>query len=225
LKPGNANIVAFVPIIGEMKFIKDINLFLRAIEQVRECKYVKDIVAVSEKDSNLEFACEHGIKGIKRDLDLLGKESTLENTLNYSLREYEKENDIVDAIIFINYLFPFRPEGFFSNLIENYAYTGSDNTIAALKDYRIYWVNEGDEYRAIGNNFKQRSEKTPIFQGLFGLGSIISANFVRKGVLLGENIELIDVMDTKYRLKVSDTNSEEIAGFLLEQERKKKQKG
>lgn len=220
IKPGSANIIAIVPLIGDIKVVGGVNLLQRAIEQIKNCSYIKDIVVVSDQDSIINFVAEFNVKTVKRGNNYLGEGKSIENSMAYALQEYEQKFGITDSVIFVNYLFPFRPKNFFFDLIENYTCSGSDSTIAALKDYNIFWVNEGDGYRPIGKSFKPRSEKTPIYEGLVGLGCITASRFIRKKILLGDNVELLDVQDAKYSLKVSDKYTETVAGFLLQKEKK-----
>lgn len=221
VKPGNARIIAVVPLIGDIKVVGGVNLLQRSIRQIKDCSYIKDIVVVSDKDSILNFVTTFNVKTVKRGPDHIGEGKSIENSMAFALHEYEQKYGITDSVLFVNYLFPFRPENFFSDLIENYAYSGSDSSIAALKDYNIFWVNEGDGYRPVGKSFKPRSEKNPMYQGLIGLGCITTSRFIRKKMLLGDNIELLDVQDAKYSLKVSDEYSETIAGYLLGEKEQK----
>lgn len=218
MQPGNANVVAFIPVIGKVKNIDGINLLNRTISQVKECDYIKDIVVVSERDDVLDFVKEEGIKVVKRGEELLQKGFSVETTLQYALEEYESENKITDAVLFTNYLFPFRPKNFFNNLIYEFLYAGRDSAIAAIKDYRVYWGNQGNGYVPLSQNLDPREERDPLYQGVIGLGCVTLSQFIRSQRLLGDNVELIDVKNFHYTLKVMDSYSEKIAGFLLKEE-------
>jgi len=217
-KPGQLNIIAFVPLIGEIKCVDRTNLLLRTIQQLRQCSYIKDVIVISERDSVLLFAQKEGVKAIKREEKFLARGKSVENTLNFALTEYEKQNPITDAVLFVNYLFPFRPDGFFNALIEQYVYTGSDSTIAAFKNFRLFWFCGERGYQMIGENLKPRSEKNPVYEGLIGLGCITSSRFIRKGMLLGDQVELLNIANQQYTIKVSDPYFQEIARFFLEKE-------
>jgi len=219
-KPGELNVVAFIPIIGEIKMVNGINLLSRTIEQIRSSLYVKDVVVISEEDSVIDFVEEKGVKNIRRGREYLTKGKGLESSLTYALEQYEEKYQTIDAVLFVNYLFPFRPNNFFSDLIEQYAYTGSDSTIAALKNYRVFWVYGEKGYQSIGEDFKPRDEKKPIYEGLVGLGCVTSSRFIRKGALLGERVELLDIKEKKYSIKLEDKDSEEIVKYLIQKEEK-----
>ena len=219
LKPENANIVAFVPLVGDIKIINNENLLVRVIRQIRECPYVKDVVVVSEKDSVLEFAGQLQAKAVKRGRDLLKQGQSIETTLKYAVEQYERRFNIIDAVIFVNYLYPFRPSGFFCDLVEEFCYTDADSTIAARKDYRVYWIKKGDNYESIGDNFLPRDEKQPLFRGVWGLGGISSSQIIRRGQLLGESINLLNLKDDKYTIRAEGAFWEGVTAYLLGRER------
>ena len=215
-KPGQLNVIAFVPLIGQIKTINGINLLSRLIGQLKECSYIKDIVVISEEDEVLEFANAEGAQGIKRGREYLQKGKGLEDTLQFCLAQYEGDNAATDAVLFVDYLFPLRPKNFFSDLIEQYAYSGSESTIAALRNYRVFWIYGEKGYRAVGEDFKPREEKKPIYEGVVGLGCVTSSCFIRKGMLLGEQVELLEIPQAEYAMKAGDKSSDEVIKFLIE---------
>ena len=218
-KPQNANIVAFIPLIGKIKIVNGTNLLERVISQIRECHYIKDIVVMSEKSEILEFAKKLSVKAVKRGLELLTKGKSIETTLQYALSQYESKFDITDAVVFVNYLYPFRPRTFFYEIIEQFVISGVDSTVAACKDYRVYWIKNKGKYVPIGRDFKSRSEKQAIYQGVWGLGVITSSRFIWEGKLLGDNIGLLEIQGDQHTIRVESEFGEKIAGFLLEQEK------
>ena len=218
MRPENAHVVAFLPLIGPPRHLAGRNLLERAIAQVRECPFIDNVCVVSELPEVLAWAEGQGAVPIHRGRELLGEGSSVETSLTYALSEYERRYGASDIVAFANYLYPFRPRNFFSDLLEELASTGVDSTFAATRNYSVFWVQEGGQYRPFGFDFKPKQSKNPIYQGVWGLGGVSAAHVIRSGRLIGETINLVELHDDRQAIQVREGVWAEIAAHLLASE-------
>ena len=118
--------------------------------------------------------------------------------------------------MFANYLFPFRPEGFFDQLIRDLQYKGLDTVFAAYRDYENYWAQNSDgKYVQVGEHLKPMASRQPLYRALYGLGSAVTAATIRSGKMIGERIGILAVDDVFYTLKCIDEKQERLTEIVL----------
>lgn len=214
--PDSMNIIAILPILGSPVFLDDHNLLERCIEQVKRTKYLNKIVVVSENAEVRRIAQKSGISVIDRPRALEDPRVTVEEVLQYALRESEKENYHYDAVLYVNYLYPFRPRNYFDMLIDEFASSGVDSLVPTLKDYQPHWMQSDGKIICADSGFLPREFKTPLHKGLVGLGCISCSEFVRSGKILGDNIALIPLDEQLYSLKATDPFANAVISLAME---------
>ena len=204
MKPENAHVTAICPVLGDLQSHEGQDLLLGLVGQLRSSKFVSSIILLSENPAVGREAEQLGVGFIQRPDFLYSPEKTIEDVLQYALEEIEERGEYPDAILYANYLFPNRPQGFFDQLVEDLQVKGLDTVFAGLPDYDNYWMgSEDDGFQIIGDGMKPRAVKRPLYKALYGLGTVASPSQIRAGTLVGASIGIIAIHDPRFAYKIS----------------------
>ena len=215
LRPEQANIVAVVPVQGELKFdTKSYDLLANTIAQLKRAKYVDNTYLIS---SDAALAKKLGILWIDRDALPQGDSLGIDELLQKSLEFIESHGNFPEALLYVNYDYLDRPESIFDKLITDAQYKGYDTVFPGFIDYGHYWLRNGSgEYNQTDASMKGRSERQPIFRALYGLGCLTSSAFIRSGKLVGEKVGIFPVDGLSHTLRLRDLNAENNPHFISE---------
>lgn len=206
LRPEQANIIAVIPVQGELiPNSSAYNLLEGAVASLKCSEYVKNIYLVTSDTAPAE---QLGTLRIDRDsisnVDLLG----IDELLQMCLEKIESHGDFPEALLYVNYDYLHRPEGLFDKLILDAQYKGCDTVFPGFVDYGHYWLRgEDGDYTQNDASMKGRSERQPVFRALYGLGCVSSATLVRSGKLIGGKVGILPVNDFMYTLRLRDSVS------------------
>ena len=218
LRPENANVAAVLPVLGEVKQVAGRNLLASLIEQMQAARYVSAVYVFSECDAAAEAAHAAGARFIARPPELLSHAKGLEDVLVYALAQIEGGGDYPDAVLYANYLYPFRPPQLFDELIADLRQKGLDTTFAGQSDYLNYWARTADDdFTLIGDSLKTRDHKQPVYRALYGLGCVTAAAVIRARRLVGARVGIRPVDDPLFALKCADARSEQMAALMFQQ--------
>lgn len=204
LRPEQANIIAVIPVQGDLNPSSIAhNLLEGAVAKLKCAEYVKNIYLVA---SDASLAEKLGVIWIDRDgitnVDLLG----IDELLQKCLEKIESLKDFPEALLYVNYDYLHRPEGLFDELIMDAQFKGYDTVFPGFVDYGYYWIRgEDGEYAQADTSMKGRSERKPVFRALYGLGCITSSTLVRSGKLIGGKVGILPVNDFLYTLRLRDS--------------------
>lgn len=215
LRPEHANIVAVVPVQGELKprSLKD-RLLVGAIAALKQSRYVGNIYLVAD---DAALAERLGVKGIDRSTMPGAEKMSLDELMSEVLRLIESKNNFPDAILYVNYDYPFRPAGLFDDLIRDAQYKGYDTAFPGLVDFGHYWFHNGtSEFKQTDSSMKSRDQREPIYRALYGLGCVSSAWVIRTGKMVGGKVGILPIEDPKSALRLREWNSEKIYEALLD---------
>jgi glycosyltransferase involved in cell wall biosynthesis len=204
-KPENINVVALLPVRQELKDIAGHNLLAELVEQLKAARFVKSIAILSECEPAREVASRCDVGFIPRPDWLLESEKGLEDVLQFALAQVERAGGYPEAVLYANYLYPFRPANLFDHLIQDLQHKGLDTVFAASRDYVNYWAGTADgSYVPVGDSLKPREAKQPLYRALYGVGCVSAASVVRAGKLVGQRVGILPVEDPIYSLKYDD---------------------
>lgn len=208
LQAKNINAVAVVPVIGEQKKIGSHDLLAELLKQLKKSSYVKKTYVLSERPDLKTFALAEGADFIQRTPELCSTEKTLEDALSFALSEIEIRGVFPDAILNVNYLYPFRPNQIFDHLIQDLQIKGLDTVFTGFTDYNNVWIGDGKNgYSQAGEGLKNRDCKQPLYEALYGVGCVSAANVIRSGRLIGDRVGIYPITDRLYTLKYVDADS------------------
>jgi len=202
--PDTMNVAAILPILGEPLTIDGHHLLERCLSQVRQARFLSRVIVIAEHEAAWAQARRFGADVVERPEHLAAPTATMEEVLQYALLQSEQRAEHVDAVVFVNYLYPFRPVDFFDELIVRFARSGVDTVVPSLKDYQACWMDNNGKLERVDSGLLPRQFRPPLYRGFIGLGCISSSEYIRQGRLLGESIDLIPFEDPLYSMKAGD---------------------
>lgn len=214
--PGTMHVLALLPVQGPPLSIAGHNLLDRCIRQVQAADFVSKVAVIAEEPGAQALARERGVLVVPRPPALGAPDVSVERVLQHALKSCEEHADHFDAVVYVNYLYPFRPADFFDELVVRFARSGVDTVIPTLKDYQPAWTEADGKLVRVDTGLLPRGMRAPLQKGIIGLGCITSSEFLRQGRLFGESIDLIPFDKTLFSLKVGEPFAHAVAAMALE---------
>lgn len=208
------DILAILPVLGRVETIGRKDLLRACILELDKARVARDICVVAEDRRALATAKACGVRALKRPKELLREEVGIEHVLRRALTVCESERHY-DAVLYVNYLFPFRPTGFYESLLARFAESGADSLVPSTPDRSPHWLEMGAGIVRRDSGELTRSLAKPMQRGLVGLGTISSSEFVRKGRLIGDSVGLAPVEDKLCTMKANDPFDRSIIRLAL----------
>ena len=218
LLPEFINVVAILPVVGEVKVISKFNLLKIAITELKKSKYLKRIYVLGEKKYVKKITEELKVGFIDRKEQLSESDHGIEDILKYSLNEIEKINNFPELVLYYNYLVPFRPPNLIDKLINDAQYKGLDTVFPGYTDYSNFWRLEGKEFTQVVGSLLPRNDRNPTYKALYGGSCLTNSSFIRKGVMIGDKVGIVPLTNFIYTLKVNKETPEKLIELALEDE-------
>ena len=215
LRPEHVNIAAVVPVQGEVRAgtLED-RLLTGAIAALKQAKYVDKIYLVA---GDTALAERLGVIGIDRNKLPDADKMSLDELMSEVLVIIESRNNFPEALLYVNYDYPFRPAGLFDDLILDAQYKGYDTVFPGLVDFGHYWLHNGSgEFKQSDPSMKSRDQREPIYRALYGLGCLSSAWVVRSGKVVGGKIGILPIEDPRSAMRLRELGSDKIYQAFLE---------
>ena len=211
LKPEIANFAAVLPVLGECKIVGDIDFLQRSLDYLKEVKYINKIYLLTDNEIVRNLAIRNKAKVIDRSDTIKDPNLSLEKVLQYTLKYIEALDDFPEALVYINYLYPFRPAKLIDDLILELQYEGLDSVFSSYVDFGNYWKEDTDgDYSQVGDALMPRVEKHPLHRALYGVGSVSLTSIIRMGSLVGDKVGIFPLNNLLYALRLDDETPIEI---------------
>jgi rhamnosyltransferase len=211
MRPEVANFVAVLPVLGEYKVEGDIDFLQRSLDYLKKSVFINNIYILTDNESVSNIAIQNKVKTITRPDAIKDPNLPLEKVLQYALKSIEELGDFPEAIIYINYLYPFRPEKLIDDLIIELQYEGLDSVFSSYIDFGNYWEEgAGGVYSQVGDALMPRLEKRPLYRALYGVGCATLTSIVRTGSLVGDNVGILPLNNLLYTLRLDNETPIEI---------------
>jgi len=211
LRPENANFAVVLPVLRNPKFVGDIDLLQRSIDYLKKVEYINNIYVLTDNEDAINTAIRNKIKVILRTDTIKDPNLPLEKVLKHALEIIESFSDFPEAIVYINYLYPFRPEKLIDELILDLEYKGLDSVFSGYVDFGNYWKEDEDGiYSQVGEALVPRVNKRPLYRALYGVGCVTLTSTIRKGILVGNKVGIIPLQNLLFTLRLDGETPVEI---------------
>ncbi len=215
LQPEACQAVVILPIEASTLAPLPRTLLQRVLEDLQAAHYIRDIIIFGQPELASHIPDSSQVHFIARPSVLDAPETTLEDVLREALTSVENTGVYPDVLLYVNYLYPFRPPNLVDELIRDLLYKGLDTVFAASVDYSNYWAHTDGDFTQVGDGLKRRQQKDPLYKALYGLGTASVASVIRQGNLVGTKVGILPLENSRYDLKYDDTSSAELIGALL----------
>jgi rhamnosyltransferase len=211
LKPKEANFVAILPVLGDCRVIEGVDFMQRSLDYLKKTNYIDSIYVLTDNINVSNLAIKNNVKVIPRPNAIGNPNLPLEKVLQYALECIEAKNDFPEALVYINYLYPFRPAGLIDELISELQYGGFDSVFSSYIDYGNYWKeNENGNYSQTGDSLMPRTKKHALHRALYGVGCVTLTSILRSGSLVGDRVGIFPLNNLLYALRLDDETPIEV---------------
>ncbi|MBI4678107.1 MAG: glycosyltransferase [Elusimicrobia bacterium] len=216
--PETMRTLAILPVQGAVQKIAGRDLLELALGQVRQARFIAKAAVISETPEALKLARRSGALAVPRPAKLAAPRTGTEEVLRYALESCEEGDVFFDSVVYVNYLYPFRPQGFFDAMVDEFARTGVDTLVPTLKDFQPFWTEAQGKIVRCDEGLLPRQFKAPLHKGIIGLGCVTSSEFIRRGQLIGDEVALVPLGSALYsiRLREGDAFSRAVISAALE---------
>ncbi|MBU0574071.1 MAG: glycosyltransferase family 2 protein [Candidatus Margulisiibacteriota bacterium] len=210
------NVVALIPVKGEIIYLNDRPLLEYTIAAARSSKYIKDVIVSTDSEEYAKLAKDLGASvPFIRDASLSGEMVDLEHVYQYSINKLEEKGLVPDLVVTLEITFPFRSKGLIDELIARQAGEGFDSVIAARAEFGSCWIRDGDQIKRVDQGFIPRQFKDPVYVGIKGLGCVTYPQFLRQGRLLGEKVGVLEIHNPYSAIEVRDKIGQNFAEEIM----------
>jgi rhamnosyltransferase len=215
MKPENADFAVIIPVLKEHIKIYKIDLLDRAIKHIKKEKYVNNIYILTNIQSAISVALKNKVSVIPRPSSLDDTNIAVGEVLKFALEFIEKNKFYPEALVYVNYLYPFPPNNLIKKIIEKLQYDGLDTVFSSFPDYGNFWKDHNGDFEQIENALKPRSQKAPLHKALYGLGCVTRSCFLRKGKFVGDNLGILPLNKFIHTLRVDRDTPRQLIGSIL----------
>jgi len=212
-------IIGIITVRGELEYFLGQPLIKYTLLKANESRYISKLIVSSDNTEVLEWCRNNGVDiTIKRPQSLSDEHIGIEKVLQYTLSIIEEEYQIFpDAVVYLGTQSIFRPKGIIDNLITILYQTGFDSVIPGAATYKSCWITEANGVSRIDSGFVPRSEKKPIHISYQGLACVTTTDFIRRGRLLGDKVEILNILDIYSTIEIKDKKSLRLAEGIFQE--------
>lgn len=214
----NLNVVAMIPVRGEVQYLNERPLLAYTIERALESKYIKKTIVSTDNVELARLAKNLGASApFIRDPAFSGEYVDLDQVYQYSLEQIEQLKIFPDLIVPLEITFPFRPKGLLDDMIVQLAKHGLDSVVATKAENKAIWKEKEGEIAMLEEGLTPRQFKEPTFIELRGVGCVTHPEFIRQGNLLGRKIGMYEIQNPYSHLEVRSKEDFKMVSLLIKE--------
>ncbi len=206
MQPEQVPVTAICPVLQNF----DSQKMNRLIADLNNTGFVDSVFIISETPDVKQYCEKKGLAFIPRPASLMPDKATLEDVLQFSLREIEAAGTFPELVLYVNYAFEVRPDNLFKELLQDIQYKDMDTVFPAVKEYYNLWrKNEQGEFAMIGD-WLPHERREPTYRAINGLGTVTRSAFIRRGRLIGERVGLLVIKEFIDKKNLKKTIKKEV---------------
>lgn len=215
--PENANTVAVIPIRGESPLVGGKHLLEYTIKAALASKYIRNVVVATDNVATAALAKSLGASApFLRPPELSEEYIDVMEVVSYALDKLEESAPIPDLVVMLEETYPFRYPEMIDCMIERLIEEGLDTVIAAKREDRGIWVQDGSESRLLAEGFMPRKLKqNAAMIGLLGLGCVTHPMFLRTANIFGGKLGVFEIEDQIAAMELRSAHERQLAQPLL----------
>lgn len=210
------NIVALIPVRGDIAYLNGKPLLGYTIERALEASSIKRVIVSTDNPEMAKLAQDLGAEApFLRDAALSQAHVDILQVLRYSLEHIEALGILPDLVVSLEITFPFRAEGLLDDMVGQLVRSGLDSLVAVKPENRAIWKERDQAIVQLDEGVIPRKFKDPTFIELRGLGCVTHPQFLRQGTLLGEKIGMYEVTNPYSHLEVRSEEDFKMVSVLV----------
>lgn len=217
ITPSDLNIIALIPVKGEVLYLNDRPLLEYTISAAKKSKYIKEVYVLTDSTEHAEIATRCGaVIPFLRDSELSSDYVDLSQVYQASLEKMEQQGIMADVIVTLENNFPLRQDHIIDEMIERFVREGLDTLVPARQEFSPTWKRDKGELTAVDQSIAPRKFKEPLMVAVKGIASVTLPSILREGQFFGRNVGVFEINDPKSFIEVRDRIGLEIAAKLLQ---------
>lgn len=206
------NIVALVPVKGEIQYLCGRPLIEYTLERAKQSRFIDSIIVSTDNPEIAKISKRLGAEvPFIRPLELSLPEIGIEKVLQYTLAELEKKGHFADLIVHLGVHAPFRTPYLIDTLIELLFHNGFDSVLPGRPTYKSCWQHDDHGFKRIDEGFTPKKIKKPVHIGYPALTCVTYPEFIRDNRLLGHRVGIYEILDIFSTIEIIDSASLELA--------------
>lgn len=205
-------IVGMITVKGEMQCLAGNPLIKYTLDRVKQSQLLSEVIVASDNEELLKYCKKEGVKTtFLRPVEFSKPDIGIEPVMQYALKKYEDSAcSSADIVVYLGIQSVFRPRGLIDDLIRLLFRTGFDSVVPGSPTYKSCWINEDEQLKRVDEGFLPRGIKKPIHVGYPGLACVTMAEFIRNGHLLGNKVQILEVLDIYSTIEIKDQASSQL---------------
>ncbi len=217
------NIIAVIPVKGEVPYLKDRPLLDYTIEVARGSKYVKRVIVSTDNIKTAKLAENLGAEvPFLRDPIYSEDYIDIERVFQHTVEKMESLKIFPDLLVTLEITFPFRPHDIIDNMISQLVKNGFDTIVAVKSENKSIWKECKGKIKLLDEGLTPRIIKDPTYLELRGVCCATHPEFIRVGNLFGQNIGIYEVSSPVASIEVRNDADIKVAELLIDKWLEKK---
>ena len=206
LSPSEQKILAIIPIRGKTKYFGGQSLLKSTINNIRESKFVNEILVSTDNEETAEIAKKLGASvPFIRPRELSENFVDIFEVVRFSISELDKRGSFFDIIIIITENYPLRQQGVIDKMIYKFVSEGLETIIAGKEETRGAFLKKEEDLTLLEEGFMPRDLKeSRLIIGMVGYGCITYPARVRNQTLFKGKFGIFEIENNMTAIEIRD---------------------
>jgi rhamnosyltransferase len=216
--PADLKIVAIVPVRGRSRAINGTTLLDYTIRSARSAAFINDVIVATDDEATATLARSLGARApFLRPKELSEAYVDVVDVCRFVLERVEESDSVPDLVVILMETYPFRPVSMIDTMIRRVVEEGLDTMIAARRESRGIWLDDGGKTELLADGFMPRAfKKTNAMVGLMGLACVTHPVFIRQGSLVTGRVGIFDITDPLASIEMRDDRTASLVADALD---------
>jgi rhamnosyltransferase len=206
LSPSEQKILAIIPIRGKTKFFGGQSLLKTTINNIRESKFVNEILVSTDNEETAQIAKKLGASvPFIRPRELSENFVDIFEVVRFSISELDKRGSFFDIIIIVTENYPLRQQGVIDKMIYKFVSEGLETIIAGKEETRGAFLKKEENLTLLEEGFMPRDLKeSRLIIGMVGYGCITYPARVRNQTLFKGKFGIFEIENNMTAIEIRD---------------------
>lgn len=203
---------------GGMPLLAGRPLIAYTVEAARRSTLIQRVVVSTDSEEVRRMALDLGAEApFLRPGELAAPGVPLERVLQHCLRWLEEhEGYRAEVVVRLEISHPLREEGLIDRVIQVLLDQGLDTVFTACEERHSFWqFNAYGELGPVGEEYRTREGRRPIYKEVSGLICAMKADVVRAGQRIGKRVGLVPLTSFHALVDTQDEMGLDLARRLL----------
>ena len=217
--PEDLDILAVIPVKGNMLILNDQPLIRHTIDSAKKSKFITDIAVATDNNELAAYVKNNGIELVLKRPESLSEEYIdIFDVVSYVTNTLEKQNKRYDVIVLLEEIYPFRKEGVIDSMINQLVLEGYDTVVAGQKEGRSVWLTVKNQTKLLSSEggipmpSSLKQWKTTI--ALLGMCCVTHTSSISNNTVFLGNVGIFETNDLFSKIVIKSKQELELAEII-----------